>query len=67
MIKSVVILTALAEYMPASLSFNRNIVYGSLYIGLGIVIALVGFNMMHDGGHGSFSQKPSVNTKWRIA
>src|SRR5438067_1517509 len=26
-----------------------------LYIILGVVIALIGFNVMHDGSHGSFS------------
>src|SRR5690242_221914 len=28
---------------------------------LGIVVAGIGFNIMHDGGHGSFSQNKVVN------
>src|SRR6476469_9584729 len=28
---------------------------------LGFVVASIGFNIMHDGGHGSFSKKPWVN------
>jgi linoleoyl-CoA desaturase len=29
---------------------------------LGFVVAGIGFNVMHDGGHGSFSQRPWLNT-----
>lgn len=28
---------------------------------LGLAVASIGFNIMHDGGHGSFSKKPWVN------
>lgn len=28
---------------------------------LGVIVASIGFNVMHDGGHGSFSEKRSVN------
>lgn len=28
---------------------------------LGLVVALIGFNIMHDGGHGSFSNSPTWN------
>jgi linoleoyl-CoA desaturase len=28
---------------------------------VGLVIAAIGFNVMHDGGHGSFSKKPWLN------
>ena len=28
---------------------------------LGFAVASIGFNIMHDGGHGSFSKKPWVN------
>lgn len=31
------------------------------YVGLGIVGALIGFNVMHDGGHGSYSKEKRVN------
>ncbi len=30
-------------------------------IGMGIIVASIGFNIMHDGGHGSFSRKKVVN------
>lgn len=35
---------------------------------LGIIIASIGFNIMHDGGHGSFSQNKSMNkfAAWTI-
>lgn len=32
-----------------------------LYAALGTVVTLMGFNMMHDGGHGAFSKKQTVN------
>src|SRR5688572_25024274 len=32
-----------------------------LYCFLGLVIALIGFNVMHDGSHGSFSDNKVVN------
>jgi linoleoyl-CoA desaturase len=28
---------------------------------LGLLVAAIGFNIMHDGGHGSFSNKPWLN------
>lgn len=28
---------------------------------LGLLVALIGFNIMHDGGHGSFSDNPAMN------
>ncbi len=32
-----------------------------MYAGLGLVIGLIGFNIGHDAGHGSYSKKPLVN------
>lgn len=34
----------------------------ALCVTLGILFALVGFNMMHDGSHGSYSDNKAVNT-----
>src|SRR5579863_6113952 len=33
-----------------------------LYVVLGVIIALIGFNIMHDGSHGSFSRNKTINT-----
>lgn len=34
----------------------------TLSVALGIVMALIGFNVMHDGSHGSYSTKGTLNT-----
>jgi linoleoyl-CoA desaturase len=39
-----------------------SIVYGVLF---GIIFALIGFNIMHDGSHGAYSHKKWVNTIMR--
>lgn len=59
---AVLISAAAAQYVL--LTFFTPIIWVSLplCVLLGLNLALIGFNVMHDGGHRSFSKHPVVNT-----
>ncbi len=62
-IKSVVITLSMALFYIWVVFFTPQSILLSLLLcgGVGICMSLMGFNMMHDGGHGSYSQSKKLN------
>ncbi len=61
--KAIILVTTLVALYVVLVFFTPQNDYISLALCflLGINFAAIGFNLMHDGGHGSFSSKPWVN------
>jgi linoleoyl-CoA desaturase len=61
-IKATIFMTAfLATYVVLVFFTPATLIAALLCVLLGIVTAAIGFNIMHDGGHGSFSGSRKVN------
>jgi linoleoyl-CoA desaturase len=61
-IKAALFISAfLASYMVLVFFTPSALIATLLCVGLGLITAAIGFNIMHDGGHGSFSGNKTVN------
>ena len=58
----ILVVSWIALYMSMILRIRSPLLVILAYIALGIVVVLIGFNVMHDGGHNSYSTRPRINT-----
>src|SRR4051812_28822873 len=57
--KAIILITALIGLYIHLVFFTPSAVWAILEcVLLGVTVASIGFNVMHDGGHGSFSKSP---------
>lgn len=62
-IKTIVLLVTTVAIYCSLLLLGANLLYGLLIYGiLGLMQSTIGFNIMHDANHGSFSRRKWVNT-----
>lgn len=62
--KSIILFTALVLLYTILVFFTPSSVFlsVSLCILMGVTLAAIGFNVMHDGAHGSYSTNPTINS-----